>query len=102
MTFTPTRAEAEAPPSWWKSIMTTCRSMPTWASAQQATSDLVHEHWRDNVFVTLNADRDFDEHAARAEVVVKRKIDLARQCMVPHGRQGGAGLLGTTRPTSWW
>jgi len=43
----------------------------------------VHEHWRDNVFVTLNADRDFDEHAARAEVVVKRKIDLARQCMVP-------------------
>ena len=94
MTFAPTRAEAE---DHAELVEVDYDDLPVYAdvaSAQQATSDLVHEHWRDNVFVTLNADRDFDEHAARAEVVVKRKIDLARQCMVPHGRQGGAGLLG--------
>ena len=37
----------------------------------------------DNVFVTLRADRDFDELAAQADVVVHRKVDLARQCMMP-------------------
>ena len=43
----------------------------------------MHEQWRDNVFVTLNVDKQFDELAAQADVVVRRKIDLARQCMVP-------------------
>lgn len=83
MTFAPTRAEAE---DQAELVEVDYDDLPVYAdvaSAQQATSDLVHEHWRDNVFVTLTADRDFDEHAARAEVVVKRKIDLARQCMVP-------------------
>ena len=83
LTLAPTRAEAE---DHAELVEVDYDDLPVYAdvaSAQQATSDLVHEHWRDNVFVTLNADRDFDEHAARAEVVVKRKIDLARQCMVP-------------------
>ncbi len=43
----------------------------------------MHEQWRDNVFVTLNVDKQFDELAAQADVVVRRKIDLSRQCMVP-------------------
>src|SRR5690606_33080988 len=34
-------------------------------------------------FVTLNADKDFEAYAAQADLVVRRKIDLARQCMVP-------------------
>jgi len=83
MAFAPTRAEAE---DLAELVEADYDELPVYAdveSAQAATSSLVHEHWRDNVFVTLKADRDFEENAARAEVVVRRKIDLARQCMVP-------------------
>ncbi|OZI49620.1 xanthine dehydrogenase family protein molybdopterin-binding subunit [Bordetella genomosp. 4] len=52
-------------------------------SALAATDHLVHEEWRDNVFVTLKADRDFDVAALDAPVVVRRRVELARQCMVP-------------------
>ncbi|WP_459615635.1 xanthine dehydrogenase family protein molybdopterin-binding subunit [Bordetella sp. 2513F-2] len=83
MAFAPTRAEAE---DLAELVEADYDELPVYAdveSAQAAASSLVHEHWRDNVFVTLKADRDFEENAARAEVVVRRKIDLARQCMVP-------------------
>ena len=52
-------------------------------SALAATSSLVHEHWKDNAFLTLTVDKGFEALAAKAEVVVTRKIDLARHCMVP-------------------
>jgi len=83
MTFAPTRAEAE---DYAELVEVDYDDLPVYAdvaSAQAATTDLVHEHWRDNVFVTLNADKDFEAYAAQADLVVRRKIDLARQCMVP-------------------
>ena len=52
-------------------------------TAMQASSDLMHEGWKDNVFVTLSADKRFDELSAQADVVVHRKMSLARQCQVP-------------------
>jgi carbon-monoxide dehydrogenase large subunit len=83
MTFAPTRAEAE---DYAELVDVDYEDLPVYAdvfSAQAAAGDLVHEHWKDNVFVTLNADREFDTYAAQAEVVVRREMHLARQCMVP-------------------
>ena len=60
------------------------------ASAQAAQGDFVHEQWRDNVFVTLNVDKQFDELAAQADVVVRRKSTCAwcrwraRRCYWDH------------------
>lgn len=52
-------------------------------AAQAPGAPLIHEHWQHNTFVTLTADREFEARAAQAEVVVRRSINLARQCMVP-------------------
>jgi carbon-monoxide dehydrogenase large subunit len=62
------------------------QELPAYAevlSAMQATDNLVHEQWKDNAFVTLSVDKNFDALAAQAEVVVHRKMSLSRQCMVP-------------------
>ena len=83
MVFAPSRAEAE---DLAERIEVELDELPVYAdshSARAATSDLVHAHWRDNIFVTLRADTDFEIHAKQATVVVRRSIDLARQCMVP-------------------
>lgn len=83
MVYAPTRAEAE---DLAEQIEVDYDDLPVYAdvdTAQQAATDLVHEHWRDNVFVTLKMDKDFDALAAQADLVVRRRIDLARQCMVP-------------------
>lgn len=83
MTFAPTRAEAE---DLAELIEVDYEDLPVYAdveTAQAATTDLLHDGWRDNVFVTINADKQFDEYAAQAEVVVRREMKLARQCMVP-------------------
>src|SRR4051812_34550101 len=50
----------------------------------------VHEEWDDNLFLTLNLDNGFEEASKRADVVVKRRIDLSRQAMVP--MEGKAAL----------
>ncbi len=83
MAFAPTRAEAE---DLTELIEVDYDDLPVYVdvgSALAATSDLVHEEWKDNVFVTLSANKEFDELAAQAEVVVTRKINLSRQCMLP-------------------
>ncbi|ANN72048.1 xanthine dehydrogenase family protein molybdopterin-binding subunit [Bordetella bronchialis] len=83
MAFAPTRAEAE---DIAELIDVDYEDLPVYAdvfSAQAATTDFVHEQWKDNVFVTLTADKEFDALAAQADVVVKRQMRLARQCMVP-------------------
>ncbi len=83
MAFASTRAQAE---DLIEMVEVDYDELPVYADvtqAQAATADLVHEQWEDNVFVTLHADRDFESLAAGAEVVVKRTIDLSRQCMVP-------------------
>lgn len=83
MTFAATRAEAE---DLVELIDVDYDELPVYVdvdSAQAATENFIHEHWKDNVFVTLNANTNFDELSAQADVVVKREIDLSRQCMLP-------------------
>ena len=43
----------------------------------------VHEHWDDNLFLTLSVDNGFDALSKKASVVVKREVELSRQAMVP-------------------
>lgn len=83
MAYAGTRAEAE---DLLESVEVDYEELPVYANvetAAAATDNLLHDGWRDNVFVTLRADREFDQLSASAEVVVRRKIDLSRQCMVP-------------------
>ena len=83
MVYAPTRAEAE---DLAEQVEVEFDDLPVYAdaaSARVATGELMHEGWRDNIFVTLNADKDFDLHAKQASLVVRRSIDLARHCMVP-------------------
>jgi carbon-monoxide dehydrogenase large subunit len=78
-----TRAEAE---DLLETVQVQYQELPAYAdvlSAMQATEHLVHEHWKDNAFVTLSVDKNFETLAAQAEVVVHRKMSLSRQCMVP-------------------
>jgi carbon-monoxide dehydrogenase large subunit len=84
MAFAPTRAEAEDLIETVAAQYDELPALPgTDAALALAATTRVHEHWDDNVFVTLRADKRFDELSAQASVVVTRKIDLARQCMVP-------------------
>lgn len=83
MVFAPTRAEAE---DLAEQVELEFDDLPVYAdaaSSRAATSELMHEGWRDNTFVTLNVDKDFDLHAKQASLVVRRSIELARHCMVP-------------------
>ena len=83
MVFAPTRAEAE---DLAEQVEVEFDELPVYAdaaSARAASGELVHAQWRDNTFVTLTADQDFELHAAQATLVVKRAIDLSRHCMVP-------------------
>ena len=83
MGFASTRAEAE---DLLETVQVQYEELPAYADvigAMQATDNLVHEHWKDNAFVTLSVDKNFDVLAAQAEVVVHRKMSLSRQCMVP-------------------
>ena len=83
MGFASTRAEAE---DLLETVQVQYEELPAYADvigAMQATDNLVHEHWKDNAFVTLSVDKNFEALAAQAEVVVHRKMSLSRQCMVP-------------------
>lgn len=83
MAFAPTRAEAE---DLVEEIGVDYDELPVYATAEAALGardDLVHEDWRDNLFVTLKAERNFDPESLDAPVVVRRRVELARQCMVP-------------------
>ncbi len=83
MAFAPTRAQAE---DLLEQVDVQYQELPVFSdvdAALAATEHLVHEHWRDNSFLTLTTDKNFDELSAQAEVVVHRKVSLARQCMVP-------------------
>lgn len=83
MAVAPTRALAE---DMLESISVGYEDLPVChgiASALAPAGPLVHEHWKDNTFLTLHIDKGFDALAAKADVVVTRTIDLARHCMVP-------------------
>ncbi|CAG9187001.1 xanthine dehydrogenase family protein molybdopterin-binding subunit [Cupriavidus pinatubonensis] len=84
MAFAPTRAEAEDIAEQISLELDELTALTEVAQAQQLAGEVrVHEHWRDNNFLTLTADKNFEARQREATVVVHRKIDLARQCMVP-------------------
>ncbi len=84
MAFAPTRAEAEDIAEQVLLELDELTALTEVAQAQQLAGDIrVHEHWHDNNFLTLTADKNFEARQREATVVVHRKIDLARQCMVP-------------------
>jgi carbon-monoxide dehydrogenase large subunit len=83
MAFSSSRAEAE---DIAEQIELELDELPPLADAFSALArkDVrVHDHWDDNVFLTVDIDSGFDEHARNAAVVVRRRFNLARQCMVP-------------------
>ena len=83
MCFAATRAQAE---DIAEEIELDLDELPAFANAYAArdrTDVRVHEHWTDNLFLDLSADIDFEARAKDAPIVVKQKVDLARQCMVP-------------------
>ena len=83
MAVAPTRALAE---DLLESIDVAYDELPVHVDAHQAlelTGELMHEGWKDNVFLTLKANKDFDDLAAAADVRVSRTVSLSRQCMVP-------------------
>lgn len=83
LAFAPTRAEAE---DLAEQIAVDYDELPVYVDANAslaATGELLHEGWKDNRFVTLKAERDFDALSAQATVVVRRTVELSRQCMMP-------------------
>ncbi len=83
MCVAPTRALAE---DLAESIELQIDPLPALVDAHEAllqTEVRVHDDWPDNVFLTLQYDRDFQENAALASKVVHREVWLARQAMMP-------------------
>lgn len=98
MCFAKTRAEAE---DIAEEIELDLDELPAFASAfaaRERTDVRVHEHWTDNLFLDLSANIDFEARSKDAPVVVKQKVDLARQCMVP--MEGKAVLAYWDHPQS--
>ncbi|QQX88079.1 xanthine dehydrogenase family protein [Cupriavidus necator] len=84
MAFAPTRAEAEDIAEQVVAEFDELPALTDVAQARQLAGEVrVHEHWRDNTFLTLNIDKNFEARQREASVVVHRKVNLARQCMVP-------------------
>ena len=83
MCFASTRAEAE---DIAEEVELDLDELPAFAdafTARERTDVRVHEHWDDNLFLDLKTDIGFNEQSRGAPVVVRQKVDLARQCMVP-------------------
>ncbi|MCP4617874.1 MAG: xanthine dehydrogenase family protein [Bradyrhizobium sp.] len=83
MTIAPTRAAAE---DLAETIEVDFDELPPLVDAHVArvtTQTRVHEDWEDNLFLTLNYDNGFEEHARGATVVVEREMTMSRQAMVP-------------------
>jgi carbon-monoxide dehydrogenase large subunit len=83
MAFAASRAEAEDIIETIGLDLDELPPIPNAAAARGNTDVRVHEHWNDNLFVSIDIDRDFDRHAANAPVVIRKTVDLARQCMTP-------------------
>jgi carbon-monoxide dehydrogenase large subunit len=57
-------------------------------AAQQPGAPLIHEHWKDNIFVEFAENGDIDKAAAGAAFKVTREIRTARHCMLPMEGRG--------------
>ncbi len=60
--------------------------LPALVDAHKARRDpsiRIHEEWDDNLYLTLQLENGFDAESKKADVVVKREIELSRQSMNP-------------------
>ena len=76
MAVAPTRAMAE---DLLEEVEVSYDELPVYHSAESAlaaTKEFMHPEWKDNVFLTLRANRDFEELAAKAEVKVLSLIHI--------------------------
>ncbi|WP_315837804.1 xanthine dehydrogenase family protein molybdopterin-binding subunit [Bradyrhizobium prioriisuperbiae] len=83
MTIAPSRAAAE---DLAEKIELDLEELPPLVDAhatRTTTETRVHEEWDDNLFLTLNYDNGFEEHAQNAPVVIEREMTMSRQAMVP-------------------
>jgi carbon-monoxide dehydrogenase large subunit len=83
-----TRAEAE---DLAEQVEVDFDELPALVDAHEARQDssvLVHEQWGDNLYLTLQLDNGFETESKKADVVVRREIELARQSMNPMEGKG--------------
>jgi carbon-monoxide dehydrogenase large subunit len=83
MCIAPTRAQAE---DLAEAIELRIDPLPALVDAHAARADAlvrVHDEWPDNLFLTLSYDKNFEQHAQAAALVVEREVSLARQAMMP-------------------
>ena len=83
MCIAPTRALAE---DLAESIELRIDPLPALVDAHRARADpsvRVHDEWPDNLFLTLPYEKDFEQNAQGATLVVEREVSLARQAMMP-------------------
>jgi aerobic carbon-monoxide dehydrogenase large subunit len=83
MTVAPTRAAAEDLAEQIELDLDELPALVDAHAARRTTDTRVHEDWDDNLFLTLNYDNGFEEHARNAPVVVEREMTMSRQAMVP-------------------
>jgi carbon-monoxide dehydrogenase large subunit len=83
LAFAPSRAEAEDIVETIELDLDELPAFPNVSSALARKDVRVHEHWNDNLVLSIDVDKNFEAHAKGAAVVVSTRADLARQCMVP-------------------
>ena len=83
MCIAPNRAEAEDLAEQVELDIEELPALTDMHAARKNTETRVHDHWPDNVFVTLGMDNGFDDKARSAPVVITREISMSRQAMVP-------------------
>jgi carbon-monoxide dehydrogenase large subunit len=74
MAFAASRAEAEDIIETIGLDLDELPPIPNVDTARGNTDVRVHEHWSDNLFVSIDIDRDFDQHAANAPVVIRKAV----------------------------
>jgi aerobic carbon-monoxide dehydrogenase large subunit len=90
-----TRAEAEDIASQVSIDYDELPAVTDMLAAQAPGAPLVHEHWKDNIFVEFAENGALDEAIARADIKVTREIRTARHCMLP---LEGRGVLAYRDP----
>ncbi len=94
MAFAASRAEAEDIVETIGLDLDELPPIPNADTARGNTDVRVHEHWSDNLFLSIDIDKNFDQHAAQR---AGGRTPHRRPGAPVHGadgRQGGAGLLG--------
>jgi len=93
MCLAPTRAQAEDIASRVTVAYDELPAVADMLAAQDADAPLVHEHWKDNVFIAFS--EDVGDAAEPADIMVTREIRTARHCMAP---LEGRGVLAYRDP----